>query len=70
MQIGLELVSFFSACTAFDVVLIYTLELFPTCVRNSAVSMVRQALVFGGALSPVLIMRAGRTGCCLMACLG
>ncbi|GFP81664.1 organic cation/carnitine transporter 3 [Phtheirospermum japonicum] len=59
MQIALELVSFFSACTAFDVILIYTLELFPTCVRNSAVSMVRQALVFGGALSPVLIA-AGR----------
>ncbi|KAI3456645.1 hypothetical protein Pfo_013308 [Paulownia fortunei] len=59
MQIVLELVSFFSACTAFDVVLIYTLELFPTCVRNSAVSMVRQALVFGGALSPVLVA-AGR----------
>ncbi|KAL9146944.1 hypothetical protein ABFS82_13G142600 [Erythranthe guttata] len=58
-QIALELVSFFSACTAFDVVLIYTLELFPTCVRNSAVSMVRQALVFGGALSPVLVA-AGR----------
>ncbi|KAL3620842.1 hypothetical protein CASFOL_035754 [Castilleja foliolosa] len=59
MQIGMELISFFSACTAFDVVLIYTLELFPTCVRNSAVAMVRQALVLGGALSPVLIA-AGR----------
>lgn len=60
MQIVLELLSFFCACTAFDIVLIYTLELFPTCVRNSAVSMVRQALVFGGALSPLLVA-AGRT---------
>ncbi|XP_057765229.1 organic cation/carnitine transporter 3-like [Salvia miltiorrhiza] len=59
MQIVLELLSFFCACTAFDIVLIYTLELFPTSVRNSAVSMVRQALVFGGVLSPVLVA-AGR----------
>ncbi|XAR67239.1 hypothetical protein NMG60_11001918 [Bertholletia excelsa] len=54
-----ELVSFFSGCTASNVLLIYTLELFPTCVRNSAVSMVRQALVLGGAFSPVLVA-AGR----------
>ncbi|XVE49920.1 hypothetical protein DITRI_Ditri01bG0120500 [Diplodiscus trichospermus] len=59
LQIGLELVSFFSACTAFNVELIYTIELFPTCVRNSALSMVRQALVFGGVFSPVLVA-AGR----------
>ncbi|KAI3946796.1 hypothetical protein MKW98_003359 [Papaver atlanticum] len=55
LRIGVELVSFFSVCTAFDVLLIYTLELFPTCVRNSALSMVRQALVFGGIFSPILI---------------
>ncbi|KAG8362626.1 hypothetical protein BUALT_BualtUnG0057200 [Buddleja alternifolia] len=66
----LELLSFFSACTAFDVVLIYTLELFPTCVRNSAVSMVRQALVLGGVFSPVLVAAGRKNGCCLMACLG
>ncbi|XP_015059965.1 organic cation/carnitine transporter 3-like [Solanum pennellii] len=54
-QMGLEMVSFFSACTAFNVLLIYTLELFPTCVRNCAVSMVRQSLVVGGALSPILV---------------
>ena len=59
LQIGLELVSFFSACTAFNMELIYTIELFPTCVRNSAISMVRQALVFGGVFSPVLVA-AGR----------
>ncbi|KAH0735313.1 hypothetical protein KY285_011020 [Solanum tuberosum] len=55
IQMGLEMVSFFSACTAFNVLLIYTLELFPTCVRNCAVSMVRQSLVVGGALSPLLV---------------
>ncbi|OMO89444.1 General substrate transporter [Corchorus capsularis] len=59
LEMGLELVSFFSACSAFNIELIYTLELFPTCVRNSAISMVRQALVFGGVFSPVLVA-AGR----------
>ncbi|PHU07894.1 Organic cation/carnitine transporter 2 [Capsicum chinense] len=54
-QMGLEMVSFFSACTSFNFLLIYTLELFPTCVRNCAVSMVRQSLVVGGALSPLLV---------------
>ncbi|RZC88232.1 hypothetical protein C5167_016033 [Papaver somniferum] len=55
LRIGVELASFFSVSTAFNVLLIYTLELFPTCVRNSALSMVRQALVFGGIFSPILI---------------
>ncbi|KAK8542549.1 hypothetical protein V6N13_136878 [Hibiscus sabdariffa] len=59
LQIAMELISFFSACTAFNMTLIYTLELFPTCVRNSALSMVRQALVFGGVFSPLLVA-AGR----------
>ncbi|XP_062087989.1 organic cation/carnitine transporter 3-like [Humulus lupulus] len=59
LQMGLELVSFFSACSAFNILLIFTIELFPTCVRNSAVSMVRQALVLGGVFSPVLAA-AGR----------
>ncbi|ESQ35175.1 hypothetical protein EUTSA_v10007377mg [Eutrema salsugineum] len=59
LQIVLELVSFFSVCTAFNMTLIYTIELFPTCVRNSAIAMVRQALVFGGVFSPVMVA-AGR----------
>ncbi|KAG7597241.1 Major facilitator sugar transporter-like [Arabidopsis suecica] len=59
LQIVLELVSFFSACTAFNMTLIYTIEMFPTCVRNSAIAMVRQALVFGGVFSPVMVA-AGR----------
>ncbi|PIN02105.1 Synaptic vesicle transporter SVOP and related transporters (major facilitator superfamily) [Handroanthus impetiginosus] len=62
MQIVLEIVSFFSACTAFDIVLIYALELFPTSVRNSAVSMVRQAMVLGGVLSPVLVAADRKNG--------
>ena len=58
--IGLELVSYFSACTAFIMLMIYTLELFPTYVRNGASSMVRQAPVFGAVFSPILIS-AGRS---------
>lgn len=59
LEMALELASFFSACTAFNVLLIFTLELFPTCVRNSALSMARQAVVFGGLFSPLLVA-AGR----------
>ncbi|CAL9016439.1 unnamed protein product [Prunus brigantina] len=59
IQIVFELVSFFSACSALNILLIYTVELFPTCVRNSAVSMVRQAVVLGGVFSPMLAA-AGR----------
>ncbi|XP_072956645.1 organic cation/carnitine transporter 2-like [Typha angustifolia] len=55
LRMGVEVVSFFSACTAFNVVLIYSIELFPTCIRNSAISMVRQAVVLGGVLAPLLV---------------
>ncbi|ESR35537.1 hypothetical protein CICLE_v10006697mg [Citrus x clementina] len=59
LQIGLELASFFSACVAFNVLLVFGTELFPTCVRNSTTSLVRQAVNLGAAFSPVLIS-AGR----------
>ncbi|KAI3466293.1 hypothetical protein Pfo_022956 [Paulownia fortunei] len=62
IQLGLELLSFFSAVTAFDILLIYTLELFPTCVRNSAVSMVREATLFGGVLGPMLVAVGRKNG--------
>lgn len=55
VQVAMELMSFFSVCTAFDVLLIYTLELFPTCIRNSAVTIVRQVMISGGAASPLLV---------------
>ncbi|KAJ3705100.1 hypothetical protein LUZ61_008805 [Rhynchospora tenuis] len=57
VQMVLEVVSFFSTCTCFDIILIYSIELFPTCVRNSALSLIRQALVLGGVLAPMLVVR-------------
>lgn len=62
VQIGFELISFFSACTSFNIYLIYTTELFPTCVRNSALSMARLAVVFGGVFSPLLVGTGGGGG--------
>ncbi|KAL4597794.1 hypothetical protein ACB092_11G014300 [Castanea dentata] len=62
LQIGLESVSFFSCCTALSILLIFTIELFPTCVRNSATSLVRQAVVFGGVFGPMLVAEERRDG--------
>ncbi|XP_058734741.1 organic cation/carnitine transporter 3-like [Vicia villosa] len=59
IKVGLALISFFSACTAYNVFLIYIIELFPTSVRNTTTSLVRQAIVFGNIFSPFLIS-AGR----------
>ncbi|KAK7313946.1 hypothetical protein VNO77_39153 [Canavalia gladiata] len=58
-KVGLSLVAFFSAVTAYNVFLIYIIELFPTSVRNTTTSLVRQAIVFGNIFSPFLIS-AGR----------
>ncbi|CAA0818528.1 Organic cation/carnitine transporter 3 [Striga hermonthica] len=54
-KIGMELLSFFWACMAFNVLLVYVMEMFPTCVRNSAVSVVREAILLGGFLGPVVV---------------
>ncbi|KAJ1385217.1 MFS transporter superfamily [Sesbania bispinosa] len=59
VKVSLSLISFFSACTAYNVFLIYIIELFPTSVRNTTTSLVRQAIVFGNIFSPFLIS-AGR----------
>ncbi|XP_051133603.1 organic cation/carnitine transporter 3-like [Andrographis paniculata] len=54
LQIGLEMTSFFCDCTAFDVLVLYTIELFPTCVRGSAVAVMHEASLIGGSIGPVL----------------
>ncbi|ERN14914.1 hypothetical protein AMTR_s00032p00183130 [Amborella trichopoda] len=70
-QMGAEIVAFFSCCTASNILLLYCLELFPTSVRNSALSLLRQAIVFAGAFSPLLVV-LGRRECILVIrrCLG
>lgn len=54
VQIVIEVSAFFFIVTAFNLMLIYTLELFPTCVRNSAVAMLRQAQFLGGIFSSIM----------------
>ncbi|KAJ0968983.1 hypothetical protein J5N97_021860 [Dioscorea zingiberensis] len=55
-QLGLEAVGFMTASMAYDVLLIYGAELFPTNVRNFASSMLGQTLMLGGAMAPVLVV--------------
>ncbi|KZV34779.1 organic cation/carnitine transporter 1 [Dorcoceras hygrometricum] len=55
-QLMVEAIGFMAASTAFDVLYIYCVELFPTNVRNFAVSMLRQALMLGASISPLLVV--------------
>ncbi|XP_073134380.1 organic cation/carnitine transporter 1 [Henckelia pumila] len=55
-QLMVEAVGFMAASTAFDVLYIYCVELFPTNVRNFAVSMLRQALMLGASISPLMVV--------------
>lgn len=55
-QLIIEGVGFMAASTAFDVMYIYCVELFPTNVRNIAVSFLRQALMLGASVSPLLVV--------------
>ncbi|CAK8561097.1 unnamed protein product [Lathyrus sativus] len=54
-KVVLAMVAFFGVCTAYSVFQIYIIELFPTCVRNTTTSLVRQAIVFGCIFCPFLI---------------
>lgn len=58
-KVGLAIVAFFGACVAYFVFVIYIIELFPTCVRFTTTSLVRQAITFGCIFCPFLIS-AGR----------
>ncbi|MQM04051.1 hypothetical protein Taro_036842 [Colocasia esculenta] len=51
-----EAVGFMAASTAFDVLYVYCVELFPTNVRNLTVSMLRQALMLRATVVPQLIV--------------
>ncbi|CAA0820968.1 Organic cation/carnitine transporter 1 [Striga hermonthica] len=55
-QLMVEAFGFMAASTAFDVLYIYCVELFPTNVRNFAVSMLRQAIMLGASISPLLVV--------------
>jgi len=55
-QLIAESIGFMAVSLSFDVMYIYSVELFPTNVRNIAVSMLRQALMSGAALAPLLVI--------------
>lgn len=56
VQLGIEAVGFMAASLSFDVIYIYCVELFPTNVRNFSVSMLRQSLMLGAAIAPVMVV--------------
>ncbi|KAL2939755.1 Organic cation/carnitine transporter 1 [Bienertia sinuspersici] len=56
IQLCIEGAGFMAASMAFDLMFIYCVELFPTNVRNFAVSLMSQALVLGGAVTPLLVV--------------
>lgn len=55
-QLTIEAIGFMAASTAFDVMYVYCVELFPTNVRNFAVSMLRQSLMLGASIAPLLVV--------------
>ncbi|KAK4479255.1 hypothetical protein RD792_014766 [Penstemon davidsonii] len=59
-QLMIEALGFMAASAAFDVLYIYCVELFPTNLRNYAVSMLRQGLMLGASISPLLTV-SGRS---------
>ncbi|CAK7327904.1 unnamed protein product [Dovyalis caffra] len=59
VQLAIEGIGFMAASIAFDVLYIYCVELFPTNVRNFALSQSRQSLMLGASIAPLLVA-AGR----------
>ncbi|KAJ4884741.1 Organic cation/carnitine transporter 5 [Raphanus sativus] len=54
MAFVFELCSFFCARIGFNLMAVYMIEMFPTCVRNFATTMLRLAVVVGGACCPII----------------
>ncbi|XP_065871532.1 organic cation/carnitine transporter 1 [Euphorbia lathyris] len=55
-QLIIEGIGFMAASIAFDILYVYCVELFPTNVRNFAVSMLRQTLMLGASIAPMLVV--------------
>ncbi|CAH2067025.1 unnamed protein product [Thlaspi arvense] len=55
LQLAVEAVGFMASSTAYDVLYVYCVELFPTNVRNFAVSLLRQAFMLGASAAPLLV---------------
>ncbi|XP_028792482.1 organic cation/carnitine transporter 1-like [Neltuma alba] len=55
-QLIIEAIGFMGASTAFDILYVYCVELFPTNVRNFSVSMLRQALMLGASMAPLVVV--------------
>ncbi|GMJ06658.1 organic cation/carnitine transporter1 [Hibiscus trionum] len=55
-QLTIEAIGFMSASVAFNVLYVYCVELFPTNIRNFAVSLLQQSLMLGASLSPLLVV--------------
>ncbi|KAJ0255693.1 Organic cation/carnitine transporter 1 [Hirschfeldia incana] len=55
LQLAVEAVGFMASSTAYDVLYVYAVELFPTNVRNFAVSLLRQSFMLGASAAPLLV---------------
>jgi len=56
LQMVVETMGFLAVCISFDVLYIFCLELFPTNVRSAAVATMRQAVMAGAAIAPVVVV--------------
>ncbi|CAN8235102.1 unnamed protein product [Cochlearia groenlandica] len=55
LQLAVEAFGFMASSTAYDVLYVYCVELFPTNKRNFAVSLLRQAFMLGASAAPLLV---------------
>ncbi|KNA14625.1 hypothetical protein SOVF_105530 [Spinacia oleracea] len=60
IHVGLELTALFCACMVFNILFMYVVELFPTCIRNTAASLSRQALLLASIFVPELVVLGRR----------